>query len=239
MDDQNWICPSAAKHFPAGLRLPIGCVRLSKPVTTFLSLNFSPKTQKDSLLRHDGTIHQGKMIFTFLPMARTLSARVRSMTSGALVRMRGAKDATSSTDFVRNIVAEDVRTGKHTTVVTRFPPEPNGYLHIGHAKAICLNFGVADEFGGIAYMRLDDTNPLKESTEYVDSILEDVTWLGGRWEDRLTHASDYFERLYLYAEELIEDGKAYVDSAPVEMVREYRGNWNIPGYDTPRVVGWG
>lgn len=144
-----------------------------------------------------------------------------------------AKEAVVGTNFVRNIIKEDLASGKHAQVVTRFPPEPNGYLHIGHAKSICLNFGLAEEFAGKTYMRLDDTNPLKEDQLYVDAILEDVKWLGGEWEDRLTHASDYFEQMYTCAEHLIEDGKAYVDSSPPEMIREYRGNYAIPARPTP------
>lgn len=137
------------------------------------------------------------------------------------------------TNFVRNIIKDDLESGKHKGVVTRFPPEPNGFLHIGHAKSICLNFGLADEFGGKAYMRLDDTNPLKEETRYVDAILDDVKWLGGEWEDRLTHASDYFDAMYANAEALIEDGRAYVDSASPEMIREYRGNYATAARPTP------
>src|SRR5215218_6640433 len=120
-------------------------------------------------------------------------------------------DSAPSLDFIREIVAEDRRAGRHGgRVHTRFPPEPNGYLHIGHAKSICLNFGVADEFGGFCNLRFDDTNPAKEDVEYVESIQEDVRWLGFDWEDRLFYASDYFEQMYAYAELLIQDGKAYV-----------------------------
>ncbi|KAG8467443.1 hypothetical protein KFE25_000759 [Diacronema lutheri] len=143
------------------------------------------------------------------------------------------KDAPIATNFVRNIIKDDLASGKHAQLVTRFPPEPNGFLHIGHAKSICLNFGLADEFAGITYMRLDDTNPLKEEQLYVDSILDDVRWLGGDWGDRLTHASDYFAQMYEIAEHLIEDGKAYVDSASLEMIREYRGNYATAARPTP------
>lgn len=137
-------------------------------------------------------------------------------------------------DFIRQIVAEDVASGKHGgEVVTRFPPEPNGYLHVGHAKSICLNFGVAEEFGGKTYLRFDDTNPGREREEYVRAIQEDVLWLGFRWGDRLTHASDYFERLYEAAERLIELGKAYVDSLSAEEIRAYRGTLTEPGRDSP------
>ncbi|MDO8835446.1 MAG: glutamate--tRNA ligase family protein, partial [Vicinamibacterales bacterium] len=132
-------------------------------------------------------------------------------------------------DFIRTIVAEDVRAGKNGgRVSTRFPPEPNGYLHIGHAKAICLDFGVALEFGGQCNLRFDDTNPAKEDVEYVDAIKEDVRWLGFDWADREFYASDYFERLYLWAEELIQKGLAYVDNLTPDEVREHRGTLTEP-----------
>ena len=137
-------------------------------------------------------------------------------------------------DFIRQIIAEDVASGKHDgAVVTRFPPEPNGFLHIGHAKSICLNFGVAAEFGGRTFLRFDDTNPGKESKEYVEAIKRDVRWLGFDWEDRLTHASDYFDRLYEAAEQLIEKGVAYVDSLSADEIREYRGTLTVPGRNSP------
>jgi glutaminyl-tRNA synthetase len=136
-------------------------------------------------------------------------------------------------DFVREIVAEDHRTGRHGgRVHTRFPPEPNGYLHIGHAKAICLDFGVASEFGGLCNLRFDDTNPTKEDVEYVDAIQEDVRWLGFDWAAML-YASDYFELLYRYAEQLMRDGKAYVDSLSADEIREYRGTLTEPGRNSP------
>jgi glutaminyl-tRNA synthetase len=137
-------------------------------------------------------------------------------------------------DFIRTIVSDDVRSGKHGgRVATRFPPEPNGYLHIGHAKSICLNFGVAVEFGGACNLRFDDTNPTKEDVEYVDSIKADVQWLGFDWGDRLFYASDYFEELYRYAVHLVEQGKAYVDSLTAEEMREHRGTLMQPGVDSP------
>jgi glutaminyl-tRNA synthetase len=137
-------------------------------------------------------------------------------------------------DFIRQIIAEDVASGKHGgAVVTRFPPEPNGYLHVGHAKSICLNFGVAEENSGITYLRFDDTNPGKEKEEFVDAIKADVRWLGFQWGDRLTHASDYFDRLYESAEQLIEMGKAYVDSLSADEIREYRGTLTVPGKNSP------
>ena len=137
-------------------------------------------------------------------------------------------------DFIRQIIADDVASGKHGgAVVTRFPPEPNGFLHIGHAKSICLNFGVAGEYAGRTFLRFDDTNPGKESEEYVDAIKRDVRWMGFDWEDRLTHASDYFDRLYDAAERLIEKGVAYVDSLTAEQIREYRGTLTEPGRNSP------
>ncbi len=136
-------------------------------------------------------------------------------------------------DFIRQIIGNDLASGKHDTVVTRFPPEPNGYLHIGHAKSICLNFGVAEEFGGKTYLRFDDTNPLKEDQDFVDSIIEDVRWLGYDFEDRLTYSSDYFQQLYECAEKLIRDGKAYVDSQSAEEIRDHRGTLTAPGRDSP------
>ena len=136
-------------------------------------------------------------------------------------------------DFIREIVAEDQRTGKHGgRVHTRFPPEPNGYLHIGHAKSICLNFGVAAEFGGLCNLRFDDTNPAKEDVEFVESIKEDVRWLGFEWAS-MFYASDYFELLYRYAEELIRQGKAYVDTLSADDIREYRGTLTEPGRNSP------
>ena len=137
-------------------------------------------------------------------------------------------------DFIRAKVIEDLKNGKNEgRVQTRFPPEPNGYLHIGHAKAICLDFGVANEFGGKCNLRFDDTNPVKEDVEYVDSIKEDVRWLGFDWEDREFYASDYFDRLYGFAEDLIRQGKAYVDSLSAEEIRDYRGTFTEPGRNSP------
>ncbi len=137
-------------------------------------------------------------------------------------------------DFVRTIVAEDCKTGKYGgKVMTRFPPEPNGYLHIGHAKSICLNFGIANEFGGKCNLRFDDTNPTKEDVEYVESIKEDIQWLGFSWEDREFYASDYFEQLYQWGEQLIRDGLAYVCSLNGDQIREYRGTLTEPGKPSP------
>ena len=137
-------------------------------------------------------------------------------------------------DFIRQIIAEDISSGKHDgAVVTRFPPEPNGFLHVGHAKSICLNFGVAEENGGKTYLRFDDTNPGKESEEYVEAIKKDVQWLGFDWAERLTHASDYFDQLYDAAIQLIEMGKAYVDSLSADEIRQYRGTLTEPGRNSP------
>ncbi len=136
-------------------------------------------------------------------------------------------------NFISNIMKRDLAEGKHETVVTRFPPEPNGYLHIGHAKSICINFGLGAQFSGRTFMRFDDTNPAKEKLEYIEAIQEDVRWLGFDWDERLTHASDYFDRFYEFAEKLIVDGLAYVDSLSAEQMREYRGTLTEPGRDSP------
>src|SRR5262245_48379973 len=143
-------------------------------------------------------------------------------------------DAPAREDFIRDIVIADKASGKHGgRVATRFPPEPNGYLHIGHAKAICLNFGIAEDFGGTCNLRFDDTNPVTEDTEYVDSIQEDVRWLGASWEDRLYYASDYFEKLYECAETLISKGLAYVDDQSPDEIRQSRGTLKEPGRNSP------
>jgi glutamyl/glutaminyl-tRNA synthetase len=136
-------------------------------------------------------------------------------------------------DFIREIVAADLRDGRHSHIVTRFPPEPNGYLHIGHAKSICLNFGIAREFDGQCNLRFDDTNPVKEEQEYIDAIQADVRWLGFDWADRLYHASDYFEQLYEWAVYLIRAGNAYVDDLSGDEIREYRGTLTLPGRNSP------
>ena len=146
----------------------------------------------------------------------------------------GEGEAGESRDFIREIVERDLASGKHDgRVHTRFPPEPNGYLHIGHAKAICLDFGIAEEYGGKCNLRFDDTNPTKENPEYVEGIKRDIRWLGFDWEDRLYFASDYFGRMYDYAEELIRLGKAYVCDLSAEEVREYRGTLTEPGRNSP------
>src|SRR5450756_1820433 len=136
-------------------------------------------------------------------------------------------------DFIRDIVQADLDAGRVKAVVTRFPPEPNGYLHIGHAKAICLNFGIAEEFGGRCHLRFDDTNPTKEEQEYIDAIERDVRWLGFDWGKHLYHASDYFEQLYEWAVYLIKAGKAYVDDLTADEIREHRGTLTEPGRESP------
>jgi glutaminyl-tRNA synthetase len=143
-------------------------------------------------------------------------------------------ESTPSLDFIRARVAEDIKANKNNgRVHTRFPPEPNGYLHIGHAKSICLNFGVAAEYKGLCNLRFDDTNPAKETVEYEESIMRDVKWLGFDWEDRLFYASDYFQKLYEYAVVLIREGKAYVDSLSADEIRQYRGTLTEPGKESP------
>jgi len=147
---------------------------------------------------------------------------------------RGTNESAGRTDFIRAIVEEDLRTNKWGgRVVTRFPPEPNGYLHIGHAKSICLNFGIAAEYGGVCHLRFDDTNPMTEEAEYVRAIQEDVRWLGWDWGEHLYYASDYFEQMYQYAVQLIKAGKAYVCDLSPEQIREYRGTLTEPGKESP------
>jgi len=147
----------------------------------------------------------------------------------------GTRDGKAALNFVEEIIAEDLKTNKWDgRVHTRFPPEPNGYLHIGHAKSICLNFGLAAQYpGGKCNLRFDDTNPIKEEQEYIDSIIEDVRWLGFDWQDRLYFGSDYFEQLYDWAVQLIKAGKAYVCDLTPEQTREYRGTLTRPGRDSP------
>jgi len=148
-----------------------------------------------------------------------------------MVAVEATKEA--GKDFIRDIVEADLQSGKHKTIVTRFPPEPNGYLHIGHAKSICLNFGLAEEFGGRCNLRFDDTNPAKEAQEYIDSIERDVRWLGFDWGSNLHHASDYFDQLYAWAEHLIVNGKAYVDDQSADEMRAARGTLTEPGRNSP------
>ncbi len=143
-------------------------------------------------------------------------------------------DSKKAHNFIESLIKDEISSGKHTgKVVTRFPPEPNGYLHVGHAKSICLNFGIADTFGGECNLRFDDTNPEKESQEYIDAIRQDVQWLGYEWAGEVRYASDYFDAIYGYAVELIEKGKAYVCSLTAEQMAEYRGNLKEPGRNSP------
>ena len=144
-----------------------------------------------------------------------------------------SETVTAGRDFIRDIIEADLAAGRTTQVVTRFPPEPNGYLHIGHAKAICLNFGVAQEYGGRCHLRFDDTNPTREEQEYIDAIERDVRWLGFDWGRHLYHASDYFEQLYDWAEHLIRAGKAYIDDLPADEMRAMRGTLTEPGRNSP------
>ena len=134
--------------------------------------------------------------------------------------------------FIRQLIVDDLASGKHQGIVTRFPPEPNGYLHIGHAKSICLNFGLAEEFGGRCYLRFDDTNPIKEEEEFVNAIIDDVRWLGFDW-FAMTHSSDYYQQLFDLAVLLIKQGLAYVDSLSMEEIRAHRGTLQEPGRASP------
>ena len=143
-------------------------------------------------------------------------------------------ESTERSNFIRNIIEEDIRNNKNEgRIHTRFPPEPNGYLHIGHAKAVCLNFGLAKRYNGKCNLRFDDTNPVKEEEEFIRSIKKDVSWLGFDWEDRLFYASDYFGKMYEYAVELIKKGKAFVCDLTSEQIREYRGTLKEPGKESP------
>ncbi|WP_373184912.1 glutamine--tRNA ligase/YqeY domain fusion protein [Halopseudomonas sp.] len=142
-------------------------------------------------------------------------------------------ETTAPAHFLRQLVRADLESGKHDRIVTRFPPEPNGYLHIGHAKSICLNFGLAEEFGGDCHLRFDDTNPAKEEQEYIDAIKQDVEWLGFQWKGKVRYASDYFDQLHAWAIELVRAGKAYVCDLTPEQAREYRGNLTEPGKNSP------
>ena len=145
-----------------------------------------------------------------------------------------ATDESRSLNFIEEIVRRDLERGTHGgRVHTRFPPEPNGYLHIGHAKSVCLNFGLADRHGGLCNLRFDDTNPIKEEEEFVRSMMEDVRWLGFDWEERLFFASDYFDQLYDYAVQLVREGRAYVDGLTADEIREHRGTLTEPGRESP------
>src|SRR3989337_292016 len=142
-------------------------------------------------------------------------------------------DSNQPMDFIRVAVMDDLKAGRYNRVHTRFPPEPNGYLHIGHAKAMCIDFGIAAEFGGQCNLRFDDTNPVKENVEYVESIQQDIRWLGFDWEDRLYYASDYFGQLYEYAVRLIKKGNAYVCDLSADDIPHYRGTVTEPGKESP------
>jgi glutaminyl-tRNA synthetase len=145
----------------------------------------------------------------------------------------GDENLPAASNFIKEIINEHLKNGRYNRVHTRFPPEPNGYLHIGHAKSICLNFGLAKEYNGLCNLRFDDTNPTKEETEYVDSIIEDIKWLGFDWQDRLYFASDYFDTLYEYAVKLIKKGKAYIDSSTPDQIKDGRGTPTVPGKESP------
>jgi len=134
---------------------------------------------------------------------------------------------TRPTNFIRNIIDKDLASGKHTAIQTRFPPEPNGFLHIGHAKSICINFGIAQDYDGLCNLRFDDTNPAKEELAYAEAIAKDVQWLGFQWAGEIHHSADYFDKLYGFAEELIEKGVAYVCELSMEEMRTYRGRRNL------------
>ena len=146
--------------------------------------------------------------------------------------VKAVVENSDETNFIYDFIDEDLQNGVNTRVQTRFPPEPNGYLHIGHAKAICIDFETAEKYGGVCNLRMDDTNPVKEDTEYIDAILEDIRWLGFHWE-KMYYASDYFDFLYACALKLIRDGKAYVDDLSAEQIREYRGTLTEPGKNSP------
>src|SRR5215213_110784 len=162
-----------------------------------------------------------------------ISARSLRRRENGMSAVEATPAAEAGRDFIRDIVADDLAAGRVREVVTRFPPEPNGYLHIGHAKSICLNFGMAEEFGGRCHLRFDDTNPAKEEQEYIDAIERDVRWLGFDWGKHLYHASDYFEQLYEWAEVLIKAGKAYVDDQTPDEMRVKRGTLTEPGKNSP------
>ena len=142
-------------------------------------------------------------------------------------------DPTKPANFIRNIITKDLESGKHQSVQTRFPPEPNGFLHVGHAKSICINFGFAKDFDGLCNLRFDDTNPAKEESAYAEAIAEDVKWLGFEWSGEIHHAADYFDQLYAFAEELIQKDLAFVDELTGDQMREYRGNFEVPGKESP------
>jgi glutaminyl-tRNA synthetase len=174
-----------------------------------------------------------------VPAAQLLRPQKQLRPIARGLKMKGSSPANSAVmereNFLGKIMEGDLASGKHTSIVTRFPPEPNGYLHIGHAKSICVNFGLGEQYGGATFLRFDDTNPEKEEQEYIDAIQRDVRWLGFDWkeDDRLTYASKYFDRFHEFAILLIKEGKAYVESLTAEEMREYRGTLTAPGRDSP------
>mmetsp|Transcript_14820 Transcript_14820/g.24725 ORF Transcript_14820/g.24725 Transcript_14820/m.24725 type:complete len:621 (+) Transcript_14820:79-1941(+) len=201
--------------------LILGITMLRVPATFGRRLNLAPLLREPWLptRSHSSSRHNVKLSET------TVVAPEKSQ--------HGKAGPEPPAHFIRNIIKRDLSSGKHKSIITRFPPEPNGYLHLGHAKSICINFGLADEFDGQTFMRFDDTNPDKEEREYIEAILKDVQWLGFTWEDRLTHASDYFDKFHSFAIQLIDAGQAYVDSLSPEELREYRGTLKSPGKNSP------
>ncbi len=168
-----------------------------------------------------------------LPTAVAPTPHPTANVAGQQAQQQQGSDTTVGLDFIRAIVADDLATGKHSQIVTRFPPEPNGYLHLGHVKSICLNFGIASENNGVCHLRLDDTNPAAEEQEYIDNIEKDVKWLGFQWDGAVRHASSYFGQLYAWAVQLIEQGDAYVDLQTIEEIRLNRGDFTQPGTNSP------
>ena len=202
---------------------------LSSAVRPFATNARSPRS--NAALRDGGSA----MLRHHLPRCGGTRLVATSSTESGAEQAEEEAGGSLRNNFLSKIMQRDLESGKHAGIVTRFPPEPNGYLHIGHAKSICINFGLAQQFGGVTYMRFDDTNPEKEEREYIDAIMEDVRWLGFDWgaDERQTYASDNFERFFETAKELIREGKAYVDSLSAEEVREYRGSLTKPGKDSP------
>ena len=213
---QPSLAPRSAMLFLAAMPFRVSAVALQQQ-----------QLASRALLRNQHRLCRSATIFA--KQTAEASKPVKNEETGALAGVM------ESTNFISNIIQKDLDSGKHDTIVTRFPPEPNGYLHIGHAKSICVNFGLGEKFGGNTFMRFDDTNPAKEKQEYIDAIQKDVQWLGFDWKvpERLTYASDYFNDFYNYAIMLIEQGKAYVESLSAEEMREYRGTLTKPGKDSP------
>ncbi len=204
----------------------------ARTVNTQTSMSSERPDTTTSAERRDTDASKGRNAATSVDHSDTRPSPKRGDAATSAER-RDATPSPERGDFIREIVSTDLRDGRHRTVVTRFPPEPNGYLHIGHAKSICLNFGIAQEFGGRCHLRFDDTNPAKEEQEYIDSIQADVRWLGFDWGEHLHFASDYFEQLYEWAVQLIRAGKAYVDDLSADEIREHRGTLTAPGRNSP------